>query len=60
MLECRWCTQAEKVLSLLRLELITQGAALRWSEPSVIPLSYPGARMEVTLKRDLRSEIALV
>ena len=42
-LECRWCTQAEKVLSSLRLELTAQGAALRCSKPSVIPLSYPRA-----------------
>ena len=27
-LECRWCTQAEKVLSSLRLELVAQGTSL--------------------------------
>ena len=39
--EC--CTQAEKVLSSPRHELIAKGAALRCSEQSVIPLGYPGA-----------------
>ena len=47
-LECRWCTRAEKVLSSLRLELTAQGASLQCSEPSVIPLSYPGAQRATT------------
>ena len=41
-LECRCCTQGEKVLSSLRLEIMAQGSALQCSERSVIPLSYPG------------------
>ena len=48
--ECRWCTQAKKVLSSLRLELTAQGAALRCSPPSVIPLSDPGAPSIVSVK----------
>ena len=42
-LECRCCTQAQKVLSSLRLKLTAWMAALGCSKPSVIPLSYPSA-----------------
>ena len=49
-LECRCCTQADKVLSSLRLKLTAQGAVLRCSELSVIPLSYPGTQVYQILK----------
>ena len=47
-LECRCCTQAEKVLSSPRLQLMGQGTALQCYEPSVIPLSHPGSTRSST------------
>ena len=53
-LECRCCTPAETVLSPLRLKLTAQGAAHQCAEPSVIPLSYPGAHCSPNVSVSLR------
>ena len=46
---CRCCTRAIKVFFSLRLELTAQSEAHWCSEPSVLPLSYPGTQKKISL-----------